>query len=510
MTEEQVKELGRNKRAGFPELRVPASLTPMEMFVREYLPHYLRYETPAFHREIYWMLQNRHKYSQILLTAPRYFGKSIMAIFFDVMFDICYRANPGFSDIKEIYDPNLKEIVFACETATKAKKWMRLIRREITSNQKILDDFGDLSTSDIRDEQWNQEVLTFSHGLTIYGFGCEKGRGEHPQKLILDDIESKESARSKERCDNIEEWIKSTLLGMFEDEYPPITWIGTILRAGCVIDNAYEGHGWDSSWYRRKWDCYDENMNSIWPERWSNKKLKTRERQMGSIIFGQEMRNKAYGSTNPIYRRHHIRYYKPEELPKNLYVVTGNDPAISEKRSADEASIAVFGLCMSGKDKGKIYCLEVDHGRWGTQGILDRLFSCVHAYNPKLNIFETNVFQEVLAQDFQAQALDRGLYPNIKKVKQHIDKWTRASNVVSLYDAGAVYYLEGDPRQKDLINQLLNFPSVSHDDMHDAHELCLSHLKTYVNMIKNVDAQEDEDDYEETQSIGLRKVGWAS
>ena len=160
----------------------------------------------------------------------------------------------------------MKEISFACETAGKAKKWMRMIRREVTTNQLLIRDFGDLSTEEIRGEQWNQETLTFQTGMIVNGFGCEKGRGEHPQKLILDDIESKESARSKERCDNVEEWIKGTLLPMFEESRPKITWIGTILRAGCVIDNAYEGKGWDESWYRRKWDCYDECGISIWPD----------------------------------------------------------------------------------------------------------------------------------------------------------------------------------------------------------------------------------------------------
>lgn len=511
MTKDQVKERERNLKAGFPDLQIPADKTPMELFVEQYLSHYLRHQTPDFHRDIYWMLQNRHIYSQLLLTAPRFFAKSVLCILFDVMYDICVRANPAAAEHKNVYEPDLKEICFACETATKAKKWMRFIRREITGNQKILEDFGDLSTSDIRDEQWNQEVMTFKTGLTIYGFGCEKGRGEHPQKLILDDIESKESARSKDRCDNVEEWIKSTLFGMFEDEFPPITWVGTMLRAGCVIDNAYEGHNWDDSWYRRKWDCYDDENNSIWPDRWSNKKLKIREKKQGSIIFGQEMRNKAYGSMNPVYRRHHFhnKYYKPEELPKNLYVVTGNDPAIGEKRRNDEAALCVVGLCMSGKDKMKIFVLEVDHGRWGTNGIITRNFSFFHAYHPKLILFETNAFQEVLAQDFEAEALDRGIYPDIKRVNQTVDKWTRASNVVSLFDMGLVYFLEGDPKQKDLINQLINFPGVSHDDMHDSLEICLKHIKTYVNMLKLEDGEDEVED-DDFRSVGMRKLGRAS
>lgn len=505
---EFLKELERNRKAGFPQLQIPGEKTPMELFVETYLSHYLKFQTPPFHREIYWMLQNRKIYRQLLLTAPRFFGKSVIAIMFDVMYDICVRANPEFKNYGNIFDPRLNEIAFGCETAGKAKKWMRAIRREITGNPLIIRDFGDLSTQDVRDEQWNQETLTFQTGLVINGFGCEKGRGDHPQKLILDDIESKESARSKDRCDNVEEWIKSTLFPMFEDTNPTITWIGTILRAGCVIDSAYEGRGWDESWYRRKWDCYNEQNQSIWPDRWPVEKLKAREKQMGSIMFGQEYRNKAYGSVNPIYRKHQMKYFKDIELPNNLYTIMTVDPAISEKRSADEASIGVGSLCLEGKRKLDVFVKDADHGRWGPAGILNRMFAFYEAYHPQLVLFEDNAFQGVLKLDFIQQATDRGMYVDARGINNSVDKWTRASNVVSMFESGKVYFLEGHPNMETLINQLINFPSVSHDDMHDMLEMMLRHFKTYAYSIKQETEEEPEDN--RVVSVGLSKLGWVA
>lgn len=508
-TEDQLKELDRNRKNGFPDLKIPDEKTPLELFTETYLSHYLRNQTPVFHREIAWLLQNRHIYPQLLLTAPRFFGKSIWACFFDIMYDICIRSNPAYSEFKDIYRPDLNEICLACETATKAKKWMRYIRREITSNKKILEDFGDLSTEEMRGEKWTEEILTFKTGLTVYGFGCLKGRGDHPQKLVLDDIESKDSAKSKEQSDKIEEWIKSTLFPMFETEYPEITWIGTILRAGCVIDNAYNGRGWDKSWYRRKWDCYDDKNESIWPDRWPTETLKTREQQLGSIIFGQEMRNKSYGSINPVYRQHHIRWYKREDLRKNMYIVVGSDPALSEKRSADDSSVCAVAVCTTGVDKMKIFVLDIDHGRWGAEGTLNKIFSFYNAYHPHITLFEKNGFQDVLKSDFDKQCLDRGICPVTKSVNQHADKWTRACNVVPLFEMGLVHFLEGHPVQQELINQLINFPSVSHDDMHDSLEICLAHIKSYVYGLKYQEAEESMEDEQDTRSYGFRKLGVA-
>jgi predicted phage terminase large subunit-like protein len=510
LTEDVLKEFERNSKAGFPQLRIPKEKTPMELFVETYLSHYLRYQTPDFHREIAWMLQNRDIYPLILLTAPRYFAKSVWAILFDTLYDICIRSNPDFHKFKNVYDANLTESCFGCETAIKSRKWMRVIRREITTNKLILRDFGDLSTEDIRGEQWNQDVLTFQTGFTLYGFGCQKGRGEHPRKLTLDDIESKETARSKDQCDNIEEWIKGTLFPMFEDVVPRITWIGTILRAGCVIDNAYEGKGWDASWYRRKYDCYDEKGQSIWPDRWPVEKLKARERQMGSIMFGQEYRNKSYGSINPVYRKHHIKYYKESELPKNLYTVMSVDPAISEKRSADEASICVTSLCLEGQRKMDVFVRDIDHGRWGPEGILNRMFAFYLAYRPQLVMFEINAFQGVLKLDFENQALDRGLYPDVRGISHNLDKWIRATNVVGIFEMGKVYFLPDHPQQTDLINQLINFPSVAHDDMHDSLEMCLAHLKSYIYMLKQDEKETPEEEAVFVGSEGLRKLGWVA
>jgi hypothetical protein len=125
-------------------------------------------------------------------------------------------------------------------------------------------------------------------------------------------------------------------------------------------------------------------------------------------------------------------------------------------------------------------------------------------------MFEINAFQGVLKLDFENQALDRGLYPDVRGISHNLDKWIRATNVVGIFEMGKVYFLPDHPQQTDLINQLINFPSVAHDDMHDSLEMCLAHLKSYIYMLKQDEKETPEEEAVFVGSEGLRKLGWVA
>lgn len=489
----------------FKEVILSGKHTPFEAFVRKYLSHWLKYATPEFHREIYYVLEHYREYESVICLAPRYFAKSVIFNLFYPLYLTYVVTNPAFKDFKSVYNPDFNEIMIVGATQTKSNRWLMKLKREVTGNRLLLKDFGNLSTEGMKGNKWSEEIITLKTGFTIFGIGREgSSRGEHPYMVLIDDLESKESARSKEQCERIDDWIKTVLIPMFEDDQPQIKWIGTVIDRECVIDNAYNGRGWDDYWYRMKFGCYDnmDDRNPVWVDRWPRKKLEARQKKMGLYKFMCEYMNEPMGSENPIYRKDTIRYYKQSELPAHLYKIMSIDPAISEKETADFTAIIVIGICLTGADKMNIYVLDYDYGHWDKTSMINRIFEMNTAYRPdKFNV-ETVAFQKVLAQDFEHEAKDRGLYLPINEVVPHRDKVTRAYGVVGMFESGYVHFLEGNLLQDELVSQLLNFPRGKHDDGHDALQMCLDDAQEAQLMVEDWT-----EDYEDTDVLACPTLG---
>jgi len=458
----------------FPELIVPPRNRPMplEVFVVKYLSHHLRdsrgtpIPIPDFHREAYSVLSQPDLYPKFMYISPRGFSKSTKIMLFDTLYDV-------------LVTRRFEEILLITSTQFLIRKWMRTIKRELTQNELILRDFGDVSTEGMRGEKWTEDVLTTKTGITVYGIGKEgASRGMHPGKVSIDDIEDDESARSKVQCEKTETWLKSTLEPMLIEKDVVMRWCGTLLTPTSVLYKASKGDGWDDSWYRRIYSAIDDEDKAIWPERFSLEWLENKRHAIGALNFQAEYMNKPEFGGNPVVRREWISYYGAEQLPPFMFKVMAIDPAISEKDSADETSIVVAGADISPeRAKNTIYVIDCDKGRWDINSQVRRIYEMYRAYKPDCLVIEGIAYQRALKTVLLREARDWGLFIPINVITSlDKDKRRRLIEVSSLIESGDVLFRKS-AEQEELILQLLSFPMAAHDDHVDALVYALDKLK---------------------------------
>ena len=459
----------------FPPINVPQNKAlGIENFILTYLRRHWCSKTtgkiikPAkFHRDLYYFVSNPEKYPLAILVAPRGFSKSVVTMFFGPL----YHA---------LVTRKYEEILLVGASQDLADKWLGKIKHELTNNEKILRDFGELSTDGMNGGKWATDEIKLANGITIYSRGRgSKVRGLHPQYIVIDDIEGDEGALSQTECEKIDRWIKAAIIPMQLEEGAVLHWDGTFLAPDSVLHKAYHGRseGFGEEWFRYKREAFNKDGKSVWPERFSESWLETKRRILGTSIFAAEYMNEPISSLNPMVRREWIRFYENAEVPKFMYKVLAIDPAISERETADKTAMCVIGGDNTTDNPSeKYFVLDADQGHWDINSTVRRMFEFYRIYAPDIVIVETVGYQKALVQTIEREARDRGIYLPIEERIPDRDKGRRLKAVSPMIEAGNVVFRN---TQDELIDQLVKFPGSAHDDLMDAFVYALTEFKDY-------------------------------
>lgn len=492
----------------------------IEKFIYTYFRHRLRtrkgrpIQSAFFHREMYYLYEYPEKFAvedgepSIIWVCPRGFGKSIVN-FFSILYDALLTKRYG------------EQLLIGANQAL-AERWLNIIKTEITSNELIIKEFGELSSDGDKDGKWANDEIKLRNGERIYakGYGTAM-RGLHPAKIIMDDIENDEQAQSAVQIEKMEEWIRGTVINMQNDEDSVLYWTGTFLERDSVLQKAYEGRGWDNSWFRVKHDAEwtDEAEaehekvvshhpykigESIWPQKYSTKWLRAREKKIGSSKYLAEFMNDPKAKDRAIFNKEYLRYYEPEDLPKLIRAIVLVDPAVSTKEINCESAIVVLGTDAGRNPTPDIFVLDDESGHWDESNLIRKVINYFLKWRADYVGIEEVSFSALLLNAVEMESARQGIFlPVEAKKPKSKDKVTRAKAVRPLFERGHVRFLQ---TQTELIDQLTNFPrkGVLKDKV-DAFVYGLSDLARHWDDVdyanKKVSAQSDEFEAEEDYAM---------
>lgn len=292
-------------------------------FAKFFLKHYLTSDIPEFHKEIYSLVP---KVLRLVIASPRGHGKStILSVFYPLWLAL-------FGIRKDIC------IISASEGL--AVEWLRKIKRELETNQRLMAFFGDLKS-----DKWTetQIVLNNSWRVTIRARGAGgQIRGFRPDCIVCDDIESDESVESEEQRKKLKEWLFKACLNTLLPEGQFVL-IGTIIHPLSVLADLL---AIDNDWEKRKFQAYKDGRqeagNELWKELWNHSKLQQRKKEIGSWAFASEYMNDPISNETAPIKEGQIRYWK--EIPKQYSCVIAVDPAYSEDETADYKVAVVVAI----------------------------------------------------------------------------------------------------------------------------------------------------------------------
>jgi predicted phage terminase large subunit-like protein len=157
-------------------------------------------------------------------------------------------------------------------------------------------------------------------------------------------------------------------------------------------------------------------------------------------------------------------------------VFSWTDPSVKhEEKHCYKATV-----CAGITNEGTIYILAARIRKESVARMVDGMYAIYNKYNPHRMFFEDNGGQGLLAEVLNAKTESMG-YPVPHKTETNtIHKDTRIEGTLSApIENGVIRFLKTDPDQKELIDQLLQFPDGEYKDGPDALEGVVRKLLEY-------------------------------
>jgi hypothetical protein len=333
----------------------------------------------------YWEKPN------VLILWPAGFGKTTI---------VSTRALP----IMEICDNPNSRSQYIGKNETEAFSFSTNIRREL-QNPRLVKDFGDFHPKDkavpwsnqafsVEQRQWRDVRENFE----FYGTNSHAELGKRSDRVLIDDVETPDTARTPDMRDKLLEWMR---IGPFTSARPlwnrdrmgnvkrpkELSWSRTARYYGTGIvgtifhpEALYAMVMRDPTFTCVKFDCYKDKKCTIsLSDKMLNAKALERERSsIGLLAFNKRYRNIAFNEEEMAFRESWVRGQEEEvngtrihhpgcldsqrsfgDVDADWTIQVGFDPA-SGSRSKWSAYAAYVVLGYDPKDEGKNVYL-IDH-----------------------------------------------------------------------------------------------------------------------------------------------------
>ena len=359
----------------------------------------------------------------------------------------------------------------------------------VSYSAELATDFGEKARDTIRSKEYqaifNTQIKTDSESrqrwktskggaYTSVGLGGPiTGRGA--DLLIIDDpIKNQEEALSDTYREKVWKYYTSTLYTRLQKDAKVILiltrWHQDDL-AGRLIEAMEHAGGepWTIVRYpaiAEEDELYRKEGEALWPEQFDLPALENIKKTIGIYDWSALYQQNPLSEAAAEFKKEYFKYFTDMDLiGKDLEYYVMVDPAISQKKSADNTSIQVIA---KERFNPNIYHIEEFTGRYDPLELIERLFHIKNKYGTKLVKvgIETVQYQKALKFFILEEQRKRESYFDIVELKAGgTSKEARIRGLLPLYKSGILYHRTTDV---DLENELLTFPVGKHDDRIDA------------------------------------------
>lgn len=389
-------------------------------------------------------------------------------------------------------------LVYVSEAQLHAQTQLANVRRELESNERIIAVFGSLKPEQRQNKKWSEDTLETATGI----FAVARGRGgqirglnmngKRPDRIIVDDVEDKESVNTPEQRKKSRVWAYGDLIPALPS--PAKKEDASIVAVGTLLHNEALLMTWarDPEFNTIVFGALDNDGDPLWPENMDKARLARVKRSFANAgelsTFYMEYFNTTRNEETAKFKQSYFIYDKPT---KPLHKAIAVDPAISDKPDADFCAFAVVGM----EETGRIHVLDM----YGDRGMsprdqVDKYFELVVRWNPDRYGVEANAYQAALIHLLREEMFRKGRYFEIEPIKHSTRKIERVEGV--LQPRMAAGYVIMSRRFPDLEQQLLDWPS-SKLDFPDVLAMAITLLDPYAAQAADPELDLGEDEYEE-------------
>lgn len=322
-----------------------------------------------------------------------------------------------------------------------------------------------------RGGEWSASRMTIDRPANIIGPSVSAigigaaSTGSRADLLVCDDIVDVRAVHSRAERERVKRYFRENLMNLLE---PDGRFWGLSTPWHRNDLNAELSREPGMALFRRE---IGPLFEPVWPERWPSDALRERAALIGPIAFNRGYRLIAISPEESMFAPEKVQFWtEPDDEDRRLIAI---DPAVSTKAKADRTALVVLGV----RDQ-KVRCLDVQARRIGVPEMVELIAALDLHWHPGTILFESNGAFEAVAESLK---LDRRFGGRVAKVRQSRSKQSRA-NDFSVAIGNGSFRLQGDGRggvvagQRELLEEILEFPNGEHDDILDAAMFGTSYL----------------------------------
>ncbi|HET6497286.1 MAG TPA: hypothetical protein VFH61_18225 [Thermoleophilia bacterium] len=361
-------------------------------------------------------------------------------------------------------NPNLL-IKIVCASDQKAKERVALIRNFIESHDKLHRVFPELQPGDT----WTKQALIVKRTLRSAHASIEArgvmstatgGRGD---LIVGDDV-----------CDRRNTLLHPGLRVRVREAWND-DWMNVLNPPGRVVYIATPWHESDLTEHLRRtpgyhtiFQCINENLDPIWPERFPREELQRKRKQIGSIAFSRGYHCQPLTGDIQCVLPEWIQYV--DDCPEGRYAhFMGYDPASSLSGEADYCGAVIVSVHLESMVGYVRYAaqfrrvfpeqvrfIQETHRAWQFTQIAIEEYS-----------YQTSLRQQIDARTPMPMV---GMRPRESKQLrlQAISPYLESGKIKFHASLHPSRYIAKEPDEIDLVTQLTRFPLARYDDLVDA------------------------------------------
>ena len=465
------------------------------------------------HYDIYDILYRKPRYAVII--APRGHAKTSTASTIGTLYDLAYDLEDYIILIKKSYPQAVMDL--------------RNIKMQLRHNQRFQSFFGRFE-----EEIWREDTVVVrnphtGHRTMIQSLGFEqevRGRlfeNKRPTKEVLDDFESKRNTMTPEMRRKLKENVREDYMPSLDPKKGSLFAIGTIVHADSWLYNTWkasERGDISDDWivvFRQAVENGDINTGKVlWPERYSRELLlsllKDYDRDGMIDSFYQEylnlpisdqsrqFKNILYFDDKIVVRNGMAAFYLGDDKYRPVNLFLGVDPALGVEKG--DRTGAVILACDA---DNKRYVHIAEGLRVKADGIIDKMFDFNKQYPIHSTEIESVQFQAALKLFAEQRMITDNTWFHINEVRPlgNRKKEERIYGLQPYFNAGNLYIR---PEQKELFQELHDFPKGKHDDIMDA--LYYANAAAYPPDLKEWTPEGEKDDMEYWRKLYSVENDW--
>lgn len=441
---------------------------------------------PEFHRTCWKLYCSKESY--VSAAAPRAHAKSTALTHAYGLACVCFRT--------DMY------VLLVSATEDLAIAHLEDIAKQLRENEDLKEDFG---IEKLAVDAKTEIVVRFTDGyeakLLAKGSGQKlrglKWHGRRPSLIICDDLEEDEQVDSIDRRAKFRRWVNRALIPTLSAK-GRIRLHGTILHEDSYLARTMKSQSWHSLFFKAH-AAFDDFSSILWPEMWSEKKLREKRQQFiddnDASGYSQEYLNSPLDSSDAYLQKDWFLEMSDEDFDAEKIICAAADFAVSKKDHANKSAIAIGGEDV----RHFLHALETRKGKWDSLEIIEQIFIVQEVWNPAFFWVEKGQIWSALEPMLKREMQERGIWINFVPIASTKDKAARGRILQKRMKNGGVRWNKSGEWYAACEDEMLRFTAsaeAAEDDQFDAWSLLATGFEKMVST-EPEDFSEDEGDLED-------------